>query len=100
MLLDLTAEGLRVLYDTSVFSNLITDDNSDSILRLNYYPPSNDHGIGFGEHTDPQIFTILRSNAVGGLQISTQQGDRRDWIPVPPKHDAFCVFVGDTLKVS
>lgn len=37
-LLDLMAEGLGVP-DTSLFSRLITDADSDSILRLNHYPP-------------------------------------------------------------
>ncbi|MCD9640843.1 gibberellin [Datura stramonium] len=117
-ILDLMAQGLRVPH-TSVFSNLIRDVHSDSLLRLNHYPPfatwtphllvqdkdtsptsscssSASCKIGFGEHTDPQILTILRSNGVAGLQISPQQGL---WVPVPPHPcTAFSIFVGDTLQ--
>ncbi|KDP27967.1 hypothetical protein JCGZ_19047 [Jatropha curcas] len=107
-LLDLMAEGLQVP-QTSVFSSLIRDVDSDSILRLNYYPPmpilckDNDTSpssnyttrVGFGEHSDPQILTLLRSNDVGGLQISLDDGV---WVPVSPDPTAFCVNVGDVLQ--
>ncbi|KAK7291730.1 hypothetical protein RIF29_07105 [Crotalaria pallida] len=107
-ILELMAEGLGVP-DTSVFSRLIKDVDSDSVLRLNHYPPIllnnkdrdrspsyNYSKVGFGEHSDPQILTILRSNDVGGLQISPEHGV---WIPVAPDPSAFCVNVGDVLEV-
>ncbi|CAK9187607.1 unnamed protein product [Ilex paraguariensis] len=109
-ILELIAEGLWVP-DTSVFSRLIRDVDSDSLLRFNYYPPLKDRDtspssfhhhhhphnnkIGFGEHSDPQILTILRSNDVGGLQISVDDGV---WVPVSPDPTAFCVIVGDVLQ--
>ncbi|XP_050216556.1 gibberellin 2-beta-dioxygenase 2-like [Mercurialis annua] len=105
-ILDRMAEGLGVPH-TSVFSQLIRDVDSDSILRLNHYPtllssnhndtsPScNANRVGFGEHSDPQILTLLTSNDVGGLQISLNDGV---WVPVSPDPTAFCVNVGDVLQ--
>ncbi|KAE8669648.1 Gibberellin 2-beta-dioxygenase 2 [Hibiscus syriacus] len=98
-LLDLMAEELRV-QDQSLFSKMIRDIESDSLFRLNHYPPSSFHhcttgAVGFGEHTDPQILTILRSNDVAGLQIRVADAV---WVPVPPDPTAFCVNVGDVLQ--
>ncbi|XP_047309980.1 gibberellin 2-beta-dioxygenase 2-like [Impatiens glandulifera] len=104
-ILEMMAEGLWVS-DTSVFSRLIRTVDSDSLLRINHYPPlvldtsaspppCHHHRVGFGEHTDPQIITLLRSNDVSGLQISPEKGV---WIPVPPDPNSFFVNVGDVLQ--
>ncbi|KAF9620894.1 hypothetical protein IFM89_015291 [Coptis chinensis] len=105
-ILELMTEGLHVHDNKCVFSDFIRDIDSDSLVRLNHYPPYKDimdtspssqtNRIGFGEHSDPQILTILRSNDVGGLQILLEDGT---WVPVPPDPIAFCVNVGDTLQV-
>ena len=79
-LLELIAEGLYVK-DKSVFSGLIRDVVSAALLRLNYYlPTSKDDDIGFGEHSDPQLLSILTSNDVAGLQILVEKDA---WISVP-----------------
>lgn len=108
-ILDLTAEGLHV--PPHSFSRLISSVDSDSVLRVNHYPPSDQFfgeanlsdqsvsltRVGFGEHTDPQILTVLRSNGVGGLQVSNSDGM---WVSVSPDPSAFCVNVGDLLQVN
>ena len=103
-LLEILALGLS-LPDTNAFSRFIQDVDNDSCFRVNHYPgvtsesnqPKPAQRIGFGEHSDPQIFTILRSNDVPGLQISTVDGL---WIPVTNEPNDFCVFVGDALEVG
>ncbi|XP_028760102.1 gibberellin 2-beta-dioxygenase 2-like [Neltuma alba] len=96
-ILELMAEGLGVP-DTMAFSNLLRHHESDSLLRLNHYPPLllKDINVAFGEHSDPQILSLLRSNDVAGLQISLPNGL---WFPVSPDPSAFFVNVGDALQV-
>ncbi|KAL1359005.1 gibberellin 2-beta-dioxygenase 2 [Arachis duranensis] len=93
-ILELMAEGLGVP-NTSIFTTFINHPDSDSLLRFNHYPPL-PPSLAFGDHSDPQIITLLRSNPVSGLQISLQHGL---WIPVLPDPKAFSVNVGDLLQV-
>lgn len=99
--LELIAEGLRI-EPRDIFSKLLMDDESDSVLRLNHYPPcpslqSLDRSLtGFGAHTDPQIISVLRSNNTTGYQISLRDGS---WVSVPPDQDSFFFNVGDSLQV-
>ncbi|XP_052625024.1 gibberellin 2-beta-dioxygenase-like [Lactuca sativa] len=62
----------------NVFTKLLMDEQSDSVFRLNYYlpcPELQEHRpIGrklseFGEHTYPQIISVLRFNNSSGLEI-------------------------------
>ncbi|KAK1362390.1 Gibberellin 2-beta-dioxygenase 1 [Heracleum sosnowskyi] len=95
-ILELLAEGLSI-DEKNVFSKLVMDKQSDSVFRLNHYPPSPDKNlIGFGEHTDPQIISVLRSNNTSGLQISLRE---YGWFSVPPDQDSFFINVGDSLQV-
>ncbi|OWM81027.1 hypothetical protein CDL15_Pgr007058 [Punica granatum] len=106
-ILELIADGLKI-QQRNVLSKLLMDEQSDSVFRLNHYPPRpelneapvNGGGernlIGFGEHTDPQIISVLRSNNTSGLQISTRDGS---WISVPPDQTSFFINVGDSLQV-
>ncbi|KAG0472101.1 hypothetical protein HPP92_016647 [Vanilla planifolia] len=111
-LLEMLGEGLG-LEDTKTFSKLVMDAESDSLVRLNYYPccegnskeklgiikKKDDKGprIGFGDHSDPQIITLLRSNEVEGLQIQSPW-DSSVWIPVKSDASAFFINVGDALQ--
>ncbi|PSS05904.1 Gibberellin 2-beta-dioxygenase [Actinidia chinensis var. chinensis] len=101
--LELLADGLKI-QARDVFSKLLKDEQSDSVFRLNHYPPCPENYqdmngrnlIGFGEHTDPQIISVLRSNNTSGLQISLRDGN---WISVPPDQNSFFINVGDSLQV-
>lgn len=101
-ILELMAEGLKI-QQRNVFSKLLMDEESDSVFRVNHYPPYPEvqalegrNMIGFGEHTDPQIISVLRSNNTSGLQISLADGN---WISVPPDENSFFINVGDSLQV-
>jgi len=125
--LDLLGEGLG-LRDPTSLSRLISAVDSDSLLRINHYPTSaaalpgpgdrsctaedaksgNSNGgangtIGFGEHTDPQIISVLRANDVDGLQVLLPDGRGSgggEWVQVPADPAAFFINVGDLLQVS
>jgi isopenicillin N synthase-like dioxygenase len=69
------------------------------LLRIFNYPadePTADEPQrwGVGEHTDYGLLTILRQDAIGGLQI--EHRDR--WIDVPPVPGSFVCNVGDVLE--
>ncbi|ESW30919.1 hypothetical protein PHAVU_002G193300 [Phaseolus vulgaris] len=98
-------EGLG-MGERNVFSRMIREERSDSCLRVNRYPAcpelkeegalSGRNLIGFGEHTDPQILSVLRSNNTSGLQICLPDGT---WVSIPPDPSSFFVNVGDLLQV-
>ncbi|OEL38025.1 Gibberellin 2-beta-dioxygenase 1 [Dichanthelium oligosanthes] len=105
--LELMAEGLGLGGGKAgALARLVTRADSDCMLRVNHYPPrpaapelttiGAPNLTGFGEHTDPQIISVLRSNGTSGLEIALPSGA---WAAVPPDGDAFFVNVGDTLQV-
>uniref|UniRef100_A0A0D9UY61 Fe2OG dioxygenase domain-containing protein n=1 Tax=Leersia perrieri TaxID=77586 RepID=A0A0D9UY61_9ORYZ len=103
--LELMAEGLGGDVPADALARMVARDDSDSILRVNHYPPRPEqlagaapNLTGFGEHTDPQIISVLRSNGAPGLEISLRDGA---WASVPHDGDgdSFFVNVGDTLQV-
>ncbi|KAE8655598.1 Gibberellin 2-beta-dioxygenase 1 [Hibiscus syriacus] len=99
--LELIAGGLKI-EPRDALSKLLRDENSDSCFRLNHYPPcpepeapSGRNLVGFGEHTDPQIISVLRSNNTSGLEICLKDGT---WVSVPPDESSFFINVGDALQ--
>jgi polar amino acid transport system ATP-binding protein len=48
---------------------------------------------GVGEHTDYGLLTLLRQDAVGGLQVKGPDG----WIEAPPIPESFVCNIGDML---
>ncbi|CAI9773278.1 unnamed protein product [Fraxinus pennsylvanica] len=95
--LEKTAEELQI-GPRDILSKLLRDEKSDSYFRINHYPPCPELQAwsGFGDHTDPQIISIVRSNNTSGLQISLKDGT---WVSVPPDHSSFFINVGDSLQV-
>jgi gibberellin 2beta-dioxygenase len=101
--LELVAEGLGLADQSALRRMVVEEDGSDEMVRVNHYPPcplvarERDCGVtGFGEHTDPQIISVLRSNRTAGLQIKLRDGT---WVPVLPDPEAFFINVGDALQV-
>ncbi|KAL6609667.1 hypothetical protein ACP70R_039636 [Stipagrostis hirtigluma subsp. patula] len=107
--LEAVAEGLGVA-PRDALSGMVADAASDQVFRLNHYPPcpllqglpDSCAVTGFGEHTDPQLLSVLHSNGTAGLQVALP-GDDDDghhrWAAVPPDRAAFFVNVGDSLQV-
>ncbi|CAN4077007.1 unnamed protein product [Withania somnifera] len=103
VVLEKIAEGLAI-EPKNVLSRLLRDEKSDSCFRLNHYPRCTElkalsggrNVIGFGEHTDPQVISIIRSNNTTGLQIYLRDGT---WVSVQPDPFSLFVIVGDSLQV-
>ncbi|XP_055821951.1 gibberellin 2-beta-dioxygenase-like [Solanum dulcamara] len=104
VVLEKIEEGLRI-EPKNVLSRLLRDEKSDSCFRINHYAPCTEieaylnggrNFIGFGEHTDPQVISVIRSNNTTGLQISLRDGT---WVSVPPDEHSFFIIVGDSLQV-
>ncbi|KAI5455226.1 hypothetical protein NCC49_000042 [Naganishia albida] len=70
-----------------------------AIQRLLYYPPlggkkANERQPGIGDHTDWEVFTVLRQDPVGGLQVKNLSGK---WIDAPYIPGTFVINIGDQL---
>lgn len=81
------------------FFSRMFDDNvfHRSTWRYNHYPacPRPDLTLGTGPHSDPNLFTLLKQDAVGGLQV--KKDDK--WVDVTPVPGALIINVGDALEV-
>lgn len=90
-------EGLALSLElpSNYFYNRFTNDPL-TLFRIFHYPPaaSNpDSEWGVGEHTDYGVLTILKQDAVGGLQVKTPSG----WIDAPYIPNTFVCNIGDML---
>jgi gibberellin 2beta-dioxygenase len=106
--LEAMAEGLGIA-DAAALSSMVTGAGSDQVFRVNHYPPCpalqglgcTATATGFGEHTDPQIISVLRSNGTSGLQVALRDAAQaQQWVSVPSDRHAFFVNVGDSLQVG
>ncbi|KAI4370973.1 hypothetical protein MLD38_019258 [Melastoma candidum] len=102
--LDLISDNLGIKPRDGI-SSLLRDEKSDSCFRVNHYPACPDslqalingrNLVGFGEHTDPQIISVLRSNNTSGFQICLRDGS---WVSVPPDDTSLFFLVGDSFQV-
>lgn len=50
---------------------------------------------GVGEHTDYGLLTLLKQDAVGGLEVMHVDGT---WMPAPPIDGTFVVNIGDIME--
>ncbi|EPS68724.1 gibberellin 2-oxidase 5, partial [Genlisea aurea] len=93
--LEMMAAELRI-FPGNKLSDMINDKRNDSCFRINRYQQESRNLVGFGEHTDPQLISVARSNSIGGLEIQSRGGA---WAGVPPDEGALFFNVGDCLEV-
>jgi isopenicillin N synthase-like dioxygenase len=66
-----------------------------SNVKLIHYPPTPPGEAGVNAHHDAGFVTLLMQHEVGGLEVVNAKGE---WVPVPVRHDAFVVNIGEILQ--
>ena len=86
--------SLSLGLDENYFSEIYQQDPL-ILFRIFHYPPQRktEEQYGVGEHTDYGLLTILKQDAVGGLEIKNGDG----WISAPPVENTFICNIGDML---
>ena len=72
--------------------------NPLKLFRIFHYPATVKESQklwGVGEHTDYGVLTILKQDAIGGLQVYTKD----QWIDAPYIEDTFICNIGDMLDL-
>ncbi|MGE0637807.1 MAG: isopenicillin N synthase family dioxygenase [Bacteroidia bacterium] len=92
------AVALSLSLDSDYFYSRYTKDPL-ILFRIFHYPGQvgitnpDQLNWGVGEHTDYGLLTILKQDAVGGLQVKS----RGQWIEAPPLENTFICNIGDML---
>lgn len=71
-----------------------------AFLQLNSYPicPDPTHAIGFAQHTDSSLITLLyQPNTIKGLQVYRPD---LNWVDVEPISNAIVVNIGDLMQIA
>jgi isopenicillin N synthase-like dioxygenase len=91
-------EGIALSLDLegTYFQDRYTKDPLP-LFRIFNYPKQEseivDGSFGVGEHTDYGVLTILKQDALGGLEVKCKS----TWIPAPPIPGTFVCNIGDML---
>ncbi len=75
--------------------NKLVNKPTSQLRLLHYaYNPNAEDQLGFGAHTDMELFTILKPTTAG-LEVMNSEGE---WIDAPPVENAFVINIGDMTE--
>ncbi|KAA8732427.1 isopenicillin N synthase family oxygenase [Acinetobacter qingfengensis] len=75
--------------------NQLVNKPTSQLRLLHYaYNPNIEDKLGFGAHTDMELFTILKPTT-SGLEVMNSEGV---WIDAPPIENAYVINIGDMTE--